>query len=487
MMASDNPDSKADMAQQESEARQLQALVRHNDRIIELGRSQINHVFLVSSKLQQGLSIQKADDDPAIPTKDIPSVSANSIKALSVQLNKLRIMELRIRIDSLSKTVEHVNKKNAQVAQECKSIEDQLVLAKEKIPLIHEALLQKHLQFLKGLEDLINDYQINKIGHIQRQSIKSQQLVFEILKEAVFLRTREGTLLFHNQPILKLSSFLNTNILFVNQFLENLITLQRHLSFLFNVGLPHLKDLVGLLPNSKFYNLIREKEILMTGKTDDDETEEKDKEHTPPPVLNSENVIKLGDAIKLPLSSKTINNQRRAQLLKQEPEIPIVKEDSMSPPRISEKLGGTTGPARKMIIIPHRILNKPFSKLSIKEFLRFLVVVAKLISNFIVFLKTVNSDYNDRIENNLDFAAILEQINSPNAILIGHRPEQDLADSLNLKYLMEQIYTRLISPTSKDRRALVPPSALQDLNVSALIANQTKLQSDDWDVVSKME
>ena len=58
---------------------------------------------------------------------------------------------------------------------------------------------------------------------------------------------------------------LGYNLLVINQFLERLIVLQSQLAYLFNMELPYLNELVTFLPDEKFYNLIRKKEMIISG------------------------------------------------------------------------------------------------------------------------------------------------------------------------------------------------------------------------------
>ena len=102
---------------------------------------------------------------------------------------------------------------------------------------------------------------------------------------------------------------------------------------------------------------------------------------------DNERVIKLGNTIKLPLSSKTINSQlRRASLNKED-------ASSSSKPNEVEKITPKKAPSpirstlsgKKMIILPHKILTKPFTKLTAKEVLKFLLIIVKILFNFKTF------------------------------------------------------------------------------------------------------
>ena len=90
--------------------------------------------------------------------------------------------------------------------------------------------------------------------------------------------------------------------------------------------------------------------------------------------------------------------------------IPVIKELSLPLSSPSKK------PVSKKIIIPHKIINKPFNKLSIKDFLKFVNVIVKIIINFQLFLIKINNSQEPKI---LDwyFQTILQEVMKVDQVL----------------------------------------------------------------------
>lgn len=494
-----------------------QAKVRINDDANEENRRQINGIFEVSSQLQRGASaasvLRHYQALLVDPLSKIPSL--NAIKLLAIQLNKLEILSLNIRVNSLTRTIDHLQRKNERIHENIAGDTSILESAKSMVSKQHQELLQNYNRVAKQLDDEIEEYKMKRINHIEKQAIRIQLKDFEVLKEAIFSRSKDNALLFYHQPILKISNFLTHSIISINQFLENLINFQYLLTRLFKIELPYLAELLGFLPDAEFFNLVKEKNLRVMGRPiDEDEVEkannEEHNQHSPSPP-SIERVIKLGDAIKLPLSSKTLNNQRRASLI-----TATSSRGSLgSPSRGNEKLTHSTTPgpppsapevntSRRIVIIPHKILNKPFSKLTIKEFLKFILIIVKIIANFqVMFMLTIGTEYAETDDYMLEFDSILGRVTTldqlfifklapskveSNLISSAIDTSQDLeepVDRLNLHNLMTNVYNSIVKGNDSSIRI---PTILQDLNLSDLIANQTKLQfKDEWDVISQME
>lgn len=498
-----------------------QAKARINDDANVENRRQINGIFEVSSQLQKGIHttsvIRHYNALTVDPLSKIPSL--NAISLLAIQLNKLEILNLNIRVNSLNRTIHHLEKKNERIRDNIAGDKNVLELQKSTVTKQHQELLENYKRMAKQLDDGIEEYRIKRINHIEKQSIRIQLKDFEILKEAIFSRSKDNNLLFYHQPILKISTFLTQSIISINQFLENLINLQYLLTRLFKIELPYLAELLGFLPDAEFFNLVKEKNMRMLGKTEDDEDDEEIINHinnqdlvSPSPPTSVGRIIKLGDAIKLPLSSKTLNNQRRASLITASSS----RGSLGSPSRGYEKLTQSTtprppvlvpesNPNRRIVIIPHKILNKPFSKLSIKEFLKFILVIVKIIANFqVMFMLTIGTEYAETDEFMLEFENILGRVTTLDQLFISKlapsKVESNLIsssietiqelfaepiDKLNLHALMTNVYKNIVKGNDSSMRI---PTILQDLNLSDLIANQTKLHfKDEWDVISQIE
>lgn len=440
---------------------QLQRQVRSNDEVNKLCKQRINDIFDICEDISNRNRLLSKDIHPNVYKDihpEIPSCSPAAVKALSIQLNKLKILNLNIKVNSLKRLIQLAKNRTEKVQKEVSLVKTK-ISTDDAIELAETKLKRDFATVNSRLTSQLNDIKDFKISQITQHELKLKLKHLNTLKELLF-STLNKELFFHSQPILPLSKFLTTNIILINQFLENLINLQYQLYKIFNFRLPHLAELVNYLPNPEFFNLIREKELKIIGKEEEVEDEPVEK-----PIVDNEKIIKLGNTILVPLSSKTYNNQRRLSL-KQESRLE-------TPPEVPQEVPDT--PQKKMILIPHKILNKPFNKLSIKEFLKFLLVIVKILVNFkVFFVLNQQSDFN--VDTFYDFDAILHRLFY---LSIKSNPSVVMLSDDNLKLAMEDVYSRLIIDD------MSVPSSLKDLNVSSLIENQVKFSLNEWDVVSK--
>lgn len=443
----------------------LQRKVRGSDAITFLCKERINDVLRVSNgdiDVDDFVKLQREHPE-------VPSVAASSVYALAIQLTKLKTMNMNHKISSLDRLILSVSAKNDHTKVEVIEAREKLEKTKKVIATRSDQIQKEYTEANERICELLEDLRTFKIKQIQLHSFKLRLQHLKTLKELTFSMQKE--LLVFSQPIIPLSKLFNANILQINQFLENMILLQARLRDIFDTKLPFLDELLHLIPGNEFFDLIREKEIRLGRYTEDFKDVFKEELVSSPE--NHEKIIKLGNLIKLPLSSKTLNNQRRASLVKPNNQIePLISPRSENPPEIPTP---QTNNQRKIVIIPHKILSKPFNKLSIKEFLRFLLVVVKILVNFKVFFLSNHQDDYDP-EAFYDFDQILHSlyfltIKNVSATVV-------YADD-NIKLMMEQVYRRLIQDDMQ------VPSSLKDLNVSSLIENQLKLKLTEWDVVSK--
>lgn len=381
-----------------------------NDLINEIARNKINNIF-ESCKDFSNFKVVQNDIDKSLQT---PQPSTESIKTLALQLIKLDILNTELKIKTVDKTQEVLDLRINELKKLIDLSQDKFDTRKEKLDSTCLKLFENYEIMNHDITTKILEYRFEKINQIEKQSLQLQHTNYKILKELIFsskdsktgnlkyiakLKSSSHThLLFHNQPVLKINDFFsyNNKLPQINEYLENLIKLQVHLLDVFkddSIELPYLKELEYFLPDSKFYGLVQEKENFMMngGKLESDENEELDKRKVSDNQnvsVNNENVIKLGYKIELPLSSKTINSQlRRASLNKPEEELstPSPKIEENTPPKnigspIKNSISG-----KKMIIIPHKILTKPFTKLTTKEYLKFLLIIVKILVNFKAF------------------------------------------------------------------------------------------------------
>ncbi|CUM68511.1 uncharacterized protein PRCAT00006237001 [Priceomyces carsonii] len=486
--------------------------------INQFNKGCIDHVFSVTKELHMGKKVPYDDTFPEGLDNEMLVPSFNSIKTLAVQLSKLKNLNLMLKIELIKRSVEKFEGKISRISNEILEAEQALRNRETSVADGKKEMIIQFDKLSSSLHSSIEDYQVNKINQIEKQAIKLQFQHYMVLNEIFFSKGPNNRLMFYSQPILKLEGFLGYNILSINQFLENLIILQCHLSDLFKADLPYINELRSFLPNSDFYTLIKEKEKSMLG----DENEEKEVEEvksspaeTEIKSNNHQRVIKLGDRIQLPLSSKTINNQRRASLLRTEtPQVRQKEPEEFNERPVLFKSNTT----KRLVIVPHKILNRPFNKLTVKDFLKFLLVVVKILSNFKTFFSfTVNSSLTLEESNDFDFEEILLRLPNMHHYFEKRLAQLDVhsylitpnltststatstlseesfssAERPELKTLMENVYKLMMNGNDRNydnssNGSPDPPSLLKDLNLSDLIANQAKFHLGDWDIVSKI-
>ncbi|KAG7192200.1 uncharacterized protein KQ657_001918 [Scheffersomyces spartinae] len=477
-------DSKLCVLCQE-ETRLLIARERDLEAIHKQSQDQVNAIFDLIDHPQINLLLDKE--------------LVHLTKFLTIQFNKLKMLNLNIElntihaaIDSLKYRIKYLNVE-VDLAREGIDTKTQ-VLAQQR-----NELLFKYHQTLKALDTNAQDYQQHNVHQIRRHVVKQTLVKYKALKLLVFTTHSKELLFFYGQPIIAFGEFMSCNILVLNDFLENLVRLQIHLESLFSIDLPYLEGLRAYLPVSEFYNSRQEKELELKGEEDqhyeEHEAEQEDQHHQQPfnNIVgdNSEKVLKLGDQIKLPLSSKTLNRQRRLSVI--DPKI-ITSSSSRGPSPTTQKDESSTKSAsrtaspmgnKKMVIVPHRILRLPFSRLSIRDFLRFLLVLSKILINFDYFLLHVGS----RESTPYDMYDLLQQVHDVDKCLQPQQQQQqqqhDTSDrssisTVDIQPVMEKLYELIIvKPLSDTRKG--PPELLRNLNVRDFIYSY-KVKH-DWDVI----
>lgn len=368
-----------------------------SDRQIEAARDKINQIFNLCDKLQKGDTILALPDDPTTPN---PSVKL--IKNLAYRLVKLQALNTKAKVRNINRTIESLRSTIEQIEGESKA-------AKDTIKPSSTARIETwYTQHNNELDSQVRHFRDEKVIQVERQALLLQkQQYFTLISLAFFGSSdRAGagvssqrspkSLLFYNQPVLNLELLFNHNskVLQINEFFENLIKFQLHLADLFKVDgveFPFLPELLKLLPDEQLFASIQDQEDFMySGIKEPKSQRSPSPETSPGPQKDPEQVIRLGEAFKLPLSSKTLNLQRRARTEHSaEPELEPKVETAKRPS--VKKESGKSLYGKTVVIVPHKILSKPFTKFSTQEFLRFLLIVAKIIANFLYFFEvTIN-------------------------------------------------------------------------------------------------
>lgn len=434
--------------------------VVENDQMNNDTRQEINEIFDIYESITQGKDVTEYSSRNK--DKNIPYSTLRSIKILSLQLLKLEIINRKLKVKNIEKSQNVLTEKIDKLKENIAEKSQKLNLNENEVISRSHTLVQGFNKANDRVVSSIKEYRQEKNFQVEKQIYQSQLNHMRALNEIVFSKKKkhssgslmnrrsEEELLFFNQSILDISNFLHYNhkLVVINEFLENLIKLQVQLFEIIRITnslfqFPYLNELVKYLPDKKFYNLVQEKENFMIngGQIDDTAPDE------PAPYEgkeideeDNERIVKLGDAIKLPLSSKTINNQlRRASMITQPtvempPIRPLIEEKETAAAVAAVPKNSLKG--KKVIIIPHKILTKPFTKATTDEYLKFLLVIVKIIVNF----KTLFAFTIDKLPKNRALGTSKSISESIQHMRGNHKP----ADPSNELYDFQKILNKVL-------------------------------------------
>lgn len=362
-----------------------------NDTINGDNRDDINRIFEISECIRRG----------EIPKGLYSSQSMVAIKVLSLLLIKRELLNKAIRLRNIELSTlaiqQKVIKLNEQIVNKEHETKEQLY----KINTMGVRLLHDFDNKLQLVEQETSDLKKGRIIQIRKQAIQLQYQNFKVLKEICLgIRNKGHIVLLFNQPVISIEDFFeyNNKLFYLNGFLENLIKLQMHLVRILDIKVPYLEELISYFPDTDFYNLVQQKENFMINGGELEQNSDDDDEVGTIDVgdldMDDPNkIVKLGGTIKLPLSSKTINNQlRRASMARAnsfskdntpDPQSEALPSPQLSPtkPQLKSNLSG-----KRVVIVPHKILTKPLTKLTSKEYLKLLLIIVKILVNFKVIL-----------------------------------------------------------------------------------------------------
>lgn len=366
-----------------------------NDKVNDKARSDINGILQLSHRITKG-------SDLSLGNGDVIDIVA--VKKLALQSLKLELINANIKIRNIDKTKDSMTSRIYKTNQDIVDVEQEISVIRDKLKTMESQMTSSFNDQIGKINDNINEFNNIKRVQIQRQILQFRFQQYNVFKEVIYTNKRSRRLLY-GQPILTINQFFdyNSKLFILNGFIENLIKVQMNLTHLFpEIHLPYVEELQALLPTLDFYDLVQKKEnfIINGGEIDTDSELEPQVEPVDVNDFSEERVVKLGGRIKLPLSSKTINNQLRRALFvdRREEEGPqkLEKPENQQPADVSTPTAPPTAPppitGKKMVIVPHKILTKPFTKLTSKEYISFILVIVKIIINFKVFLNaTFNS------------------------------------------------------------------------------------------------
>lgn len=234
---------------------------------------------------------------------------------------------------------------------------------------------------------------------------QQQQHQHEIEKEI----EHRNLFLFYGQPIIHIPALLSNNnkLDTINNFVENLIRIQMTFKdLLFHMEpevLPYIGYLKSLLPDEKFYNSVQKKLDAICKDVNSIDVLDKapqedaaDVEFFPPeePSVSFDKVIIQNNTIKIPVSSRTANLNRRASIRESDQESKegeaSTTQDVISIPSPKDNHLANALEGKKIVFVPHKILTRPFTRLKSKEYLKFVLVMVKILINFNIILEELD-------------------------------------------------------------------------------------------------
>lgn len=408
--------------QQEIEV--IRSSVISNEKLNDQMRAEIDDVFDKCKGIQESRhpanSQRECGGPNTSPIEEEDASRLYTIKDLALQLQKLAILNSRLKQNDIERSRQLLNKRVASLQAKVDETSLKIKEKESQVQRMRETIINQHRAFSNSINERTLKTRYVDSSRAAKLTAIIQYHHFKVLRQVVFpkydlwksqppgSRSSRVKLDFFGQPILPLESFLlhNNKLIAINMFLENLIHLQVLMVELLSFGgtpvhLPFLDFLVHQLPDGKFFDQVQEKiNFLVHDESDANSVEKEPSEEEanklsgPRPSLDK--IIIKDNVIQVPLSFKTANFQRRASVRPALPESPPTELfhpdvflETPEPPYLiedkkpqSEKVKSSTFQGKKMVIVPHKILTKPFTKLTLKEYLKFILVVVKILVNF---------------------------------------------------------------------------------------------------------
>lgn len=363
------------------------------------------------------------------PNLPVPGVVA--VKHLALQLQKLDTVNTRSKLAGIQNTHDAMTAKVASLEEKVKQLREKIAKEQSVLASKREEFAETYMRKSDALDLEIFRVQGNGMRFVLKQEVELQLRNFQVLREVAFpnydkWKVASGSrksgrlkLELFAQPVILLPSFLANNKLEnINTFLENLIYLQVLLYDFFSVNnmpldLPYLDTLKQLLPDSNFFDLVHKKFSFIVNEPETTDMPESNGSNPSLPELDpherpvelakdgSDKIVIKNNVIHIPISFRTVNLQRRLSLKSPEKEtlsfdneklltnesIEATKAMNSPSPKSKPRTTKSILKGKQIVIVPHKILTKPFTRLLSTEYLRFLLVVVKIIMNFQVILK----------------------------------------------------------------------------------------------------
>lgn len=454
-----------------------------NDDLNSDTREEINRIFETSHLLQLGQFDELTYNDRERPDviyngnggSNVPYPSLMAIKNLSLHLIRLETRNLKLKLKNMDKTKGSLELRIQKLRDKLEEENHKYHNDRTRITTTTTQLAHGYALQTEKLDALTVEYRQEKTAQIEKQSLQLQQTLFRTLRD-IALTAKGPHLFLFCRPVLRLQDFLSysNKLPVLNEFLEDLIVLQSRLFDIFSIcneplHLPYLAELQGCLPDLRLHDLVQQKELFMVnGKQSLEESIPDD--NGPATTVNNmddvQRIVKLGNAIKLPLSSKTINHQlRRATLTSATPEQQTPEAEKMEKEPTNSILS-----TKRIVIVPHRILPKPFTKLTTKEYLKFLLVVVKILINF-----------RDLLQHTLRFSEVQNRNVAHNSGVlrtpVRSHEMYDFGHILRRIWALDDIFAARLARLVSGTLWQVPGSASSSGSVSEAVSNASSASS----------
>lgn len=333
---------------------------------------------------------------------DALTTSEAAVKSLALQLWRLKILDVNIKLQGIERARKTTEDKIAAAETRCGALEAALL---ERERAIDDERHRMEDQYKAAVAKSCLDAAVvrsERVPQIQRQVTRLQHAHYVVLRELVFSgrpRASNRVKLFH-QPVIRLSTFLshNNKVDAINTFLENLVCVLMLFKDLFFPNepsvLPYLPYLQSLLPDESFYASVQEEIAAISNEREIETGETSNGPTVAAPIAESVSFAKVvicNNTIRIPMSSRTANLSRRASVRHAEKAARESETSPTPPSQASTRLVPSVLEGKKIIIVPHKILTQPFTRLKTQEYLKFVLVLVKILVSFNSILREIDA------------------------------------------------------------------------------------------------
>lgn len=383
------------------------SVIENENITLEL-RQEINLIFdSCDNKLEHGL---QRETDPKVTHTQLQT-SEEAVKSLSLQLRRLDAQNVKTKLQAIDRSQKLLQEKIATAESKLSELRGEIArrdqcFQSKKVKLSNDFEAESSRKHLEDTRLRVESSQqiTRHATSLQRQHYTTMRsLIFDNYSATKSLGLRgaqKSSILLFGQPVIKFSSFLNYNnkVDAVNNFLENLIRTQILFKDLLSIDepgtLPFLPYLQTLLPDEKFYRSVQDKISAITNESHEPDTKPDLSDVTGEnqnaiSIDGSTNLGKItiqNKTIQIPISSRTANLNRRASLKEQDQPV----ETSQDPHKDKTPASAATSvqnsqralDGKKIVIVPHKILTRPFTRLKPKDYLKFVLILVKILLTF---------------------------------------------------------------------------------------------------------